>query len=119
MLCCPLIEVSYTQLLEGILDRTVRKPFGFLSCHPRAGECWIIHFFGPCSLFRGEGLRSGDKSIPKGSNVVPFWVCYGFLVRDYNILSKKELRRRVWVEIGLKDLDLGLGFRVWELELED
>ena len=36
--------------------------------------------------------------IPKGSNVVPFWVCYGFGVRDYNILPEKELHRRVWVE---------------------
>ena len=37
------------------------------------------------------------ESLPKGSNVVPFWVCYGFWVRDYNILPKKELHRRVWV----------------------
>ena len=22
--------------------------------------------------------------------VVPFWVCYGFLVRDYNILPKRN-----------------------------
>ena len=35
--------------------------------------------------------------LPKGSNVVPFWVCYGFLVWDQNILPKKELHRRVWV----------------------
>ena len=38
---------------------------------------------------------------PKGSNVVPFWVCYGFLVRDYNILPKKELHRRVLGNYGL------------------
>ena len=34
---------------------------------------------------------------PKGSNVVPFRVCYGFSVRDRNILPKKELHRRAWV----------------------
>ena len=33
----------------------------------------------------------------KGSYVVPFWVCYVFLVRDYNVLPQKELHRRVWV----------------------
>ena len=37
------------------------------------------------------------KGLPKGSNVVLFWVCYGFWVRDYNRLPKKELHRRVWV----------------------
>ena len=42
--------------------------------------------------------RSKHRSLPKGSYVVPFWVCYGFLVRDLDILPKKELRRRVWVE---------------------
>ena len=36
-------------------------------------------------------------ALPKGSNVVPFWVWYGFGVRDDNILPKKELHRRVWV----------------------
>ena len=36
-------------------------------------------------------------AIPKGSNVVPFWYVMVFLVRDYNILPKKELHRRVWV----------------------
>ena len=42
------------------------------------------------------------KILPKGSYVVPFWVCYGFfLVRDYNILPKKELHRRVWLEAEL------------------
>ena len=35
--------------------------------------------------------------LPKRSYVVPFWVCYGFLVRDYSILPKKELHRRLWV----------------------
>ena len=40
---------------------------------------------------------------PRGSNVVPFWVCYVFLERDCNLLPKKELHGRVWV---------GLGFRV-------
>ena len=42
-------------------------------------------------------LRSDLQGLPRGSYVVPFWVCYGFLVRDYNILPKKELHRRVWV----------------------
>ena len=46
--------------------------------------------------------------IPKGSNVVPFWVCYGFWVRDYNILPKKELHRRVWVEPNV-GFHVGLG----------
>ena len=36
--------------------------------------------------------------LPKGSYVVPFWVCYCFLVRDYSILPKNELHRRVWVD---------------------
>ena len=31
--------------------------------------------------------------IPKGSNAVPFWVCYGFWVRDYTRLPKKELHK--------------------------
>ena len=36
------------------------------------------------------------STLPNGSNVVPFWVSYVFLVRDDNILPKKELHRRVW-----------------------
>ena len=49
--------------------------------------------------------------IPKGSNVVPFGVCYVFLVRGYNVLPKKKLRRRVWVVIRSKASGLrsGLG----------
>ena len=47
---------------------------------------------------RSEHTRTYD--LPKGSYVVPFWVCYGFLVRNYNILPKKELHRRVWVDVG-------------------
>ena len=39
-------------------------------------------------------------TLTKGSNVVPFWVCYGFLVKDYNVPPKKELHRRVWVASG-------------------
>ena len=35
--------------------------------------------------------------LPRASNVVPFWVCYVFLVRAYTILRKKELHRRVCV----------------------
>ena len=42
-----------------------------------------------------------ELGLPKGSNVVPFWVCYGFGVDDYNIVPKKELHRRVCV--GLMD----------------
>ena len=47
--------------------------------------------------------------LPKGSYVVPFWVCYGFLVRDYNIVPKKELHRRVF---GLRFRVQGLGFKI-------
>ena len=36
-------------------------------------------------------------SIPKGSHVLPFGVCYGFWVREYDLVPKKELLRRVWV----------------------
>ena len=53
-----------------------------------------------CKLFGSRGLgvqKIGCRSfklrvqgIPKGSYVVPFWVCYGFLVRDYNILPKRN-----------------------------
>ena len=57
-----------------------------------------------CLGFRvqGSGFRvweeeMGGRDVPKGSNVVPFWVCYDVLVRDYNGLPKKELHRRVWV----------------------
>ena len=35
--------------------------------------------------------------LPKGSDVVPCFLFYGFLVRDYYIRPKKELHRRVWV----------------------
>ena len=60
--------------------------------------------------FKGSGFRVWG--LPKGSYVVPFWVCYGsamvFLVTDYNILPKKELHRRVWVEFRFQ----GLGFRL-------
>ena len=70
-----------------------------------------------CSLF----------DLRKGSNVVPFWVCYGFWVRDYNIVPKKELHWSPWVGVlwflglwclgfmGFRCLGLG-GFRqlwVW------
>ena len=43
-----------------------------------------------------HAVAVGGFVIPKGSNVVPFRVCYGFGVRDYNRVPKKELRRRVW-----------------------
>ena len=38
-------------------------------------------------------------NLPKGSYVVPFWVCYGFWGKGlyYNVLPKKEQHRRVWV----------------------
>ena len=45
--------------------------------------------------FRVEDLEI--RALPKGSYVVPFWVSYGFLGMDYNILPTKELHRRVWV----------------------
>ena len=38
-------------------------------------------------------------ALPKGSYIVSFGVCYGFLVRGYNILIKKELHGRFWVFI--------------------
>ena len=47
------------------------------------------------------------RALPKGSYVVLFWVCYGFLVREYNILPKKELHRRVWVGCRVQ----GAGFQ--------
>ena len=45
-------------------------------------------------------VRTRVWGLVKGSYVVPFGVCYGFWVGDYNIRPKKELHRRVW----------GLGF---------
>ena len=45
----------------------------------------------------GESSSRVVQGLPKGSNVVPFWDLYGFWVRDYNILPKKELHWRVWV----------------------
>ena len=54
--------------------------------------------------------------------MVPFWVCYGFLVRDYNILPKTELHivwvstYRLWVLGSLFGFRvMGLEFRVWGL----
>ena len=44
-----------------------------------------------------QSPRPSPTTLPKGSNVVPFWVCYGFWVRDYNILPKKELHWSPWV----------------------
>ena len=52
------------------------------------------------------------KGLPKGSNVVPFRVCYGFWVKDYNRLPKKELHRRVWVELCCSLGVVGDGVRV-------
>ena len=42
-------------------------------------------------------LHDQHITLPKGSNVVPFWVCYGFGVKDYNMLPKKELHWSPWV----------------------
>ena len=39
----------------------------------------------------------GPPLKPKGSYVVPFWVCYSVFVRDYNLLPQKELYWRFWV----------------------
>ena len=36
-------------------------------------------------------------SLTHGLLCSPFWVCNGFVVRDYNILPDKELHRRSWV----------------------
>ena len=40
---------------------------------------------------------TGFPTLPKGSYVVPFGVCYGFMVRGYDILPRKELHWRFWV----------------------
>ena len=49
---------------------------------------------------------------PKGSNVVPCWVCYGFSARDCNILPKKELHRRVWLNPKPQTLITGMSRKV-------
>ena len=57
-----------------------------------------IKFYKPSSLNPEFKTQNPEPyTLPKGPNVVPFWVCYGFWVRDYNILPKKELHRRVWL----------------------
>ena len=34
---------------------------------------------------------------PRGSNVVPFWLWLIYLLKDYNILPRKELHLSLWV----------------------
>ena len=53
------------------------------------------------------------KGLPKGSYVVPFWVCYVFLIGDCNILPKKELHRRVWVGSRVFEGLLGYVMLIW------
>ena len=74
----------------------------------RLGASWV-----PIRRGSGLGFRA-PKSIPKGSNVAPFWVCYVFVVRDYTRLPQQELHRRVWVNITyIGQLGaLGIGLRV-------
>ena len=52
---------------------------------------------------------------PKGSYAVPLWVCYVFLVKDYNLLHKRELHRRFWVarEVIQGSTVRSCWFRVW------
>ena len=53
--------------------------------------------------------------LPKGSNVVPFWVCYGFWVRDYYILPKKRTTKEGLgkrCKLGGPTKGSGLWFRV-------
>ena len=50
-----------------------------------------------CGKVEAAWAKERVWDLPKGSNVVPFWVCYGFWGRNDNILPKKELHRRVWV----------------------
>ena len=42
------------------------------------------------------------RALPKGSNVVPFCVRYGFWVKDCNMLPKKELHWSIWVFLNPK-----------------
>ena len=36
---------------------------------------------------RGSEFGVWGGSFPKGSYVVPFWVCYGFVLTDVNIIK--------------------------------
>ena len=45
-----------------------------------------------------ETTRARTWSLPKGSHVGLFGDWEGLLLRDYSILPKKELHRRVWVD---------------------
>ena len=42
------------------------------------------------------GRQFQNLGNPIIAQLVSFWVGYGFLVRDYNVPTKKELLRRVW-----------------------
>ena len=80
------------QLLKSVGDEVEKKVRALKLLGPNTGT-------GSTAL-RVQGL-------PKGSNLVPFWVYDGFLVRDDNILPKKELHRRVWVVIVQVERRLG------------
>ena len=43
------------------------------------------------------GFKVKGYGLPKGCYVVPFGVCYGFLLRGYTILAQAELHCRFWV----------------------
>ena len=56
-------------------------------------------------VFKGLGLRVYPRAY-----VVLFWFGYGFLVRDYNILAKKELHRSLGL-LGLR-ISQNLGYHI-------
>ena len=37
-----------------------------------------------------------DEQLPKGSHVIPFFVCCGFLAVEYSIQPNRELLWRSW-----------------------
>ena len=47
----------------------------------------------------GFEVLGAGRPLSKGSYVVDSWVCYVFWVRGCNVLPKKELHGRVWVNL--------------------
>ena len=74
---------------------------GLNCCVFQTLERFRAHDLGSCNFVATISQvgcsHSRDYNIPKGSNVVPFGVCYGFGVMDHGILPKKGLHRKVWV----------------------
>ena len=89
---------------------------------------WDFHFVQDCLIPVEEFLTQGlwsfltwlpvhryhytidlTHKLPKTSYVVPFWFCYGFLVRDRNLLPKKGTHRGVWVGLTSR---VSVGFLV-------